>query len=227
MRPTLTERRARFYYWRHAEFQSIVARIGSPENLKKLNDKIESELRNKLHVRLFKYFSLGIKVSLGVCIALAALKILSLSWALTSLVAILAIYFGTKKASERLREGYFQKYKKSLQSAEDNDVVLINRIESEWESYCVNFPGYPPDWKHRRLLTLERDGHRCTECAWPNETKRKVRELHVHHVKRLSKEGTNALPNLIVLCDICHKKQEGSGHARINPRSRKRKSGDR
>src|SRR5207249_9025812 len=98
------------------------------------------------------------------------------------------------------------------ESSKNPQTRLTNRIEEEWDAYCVNFTGYPPDWKYRVMVVLERDGHTCTQCGWPDGVKRKVRKLHVHHVERHSRGGDHALSNLVTLCDICHGKQEGPGH---------------
>ena len=223
MKPILTKRHAREYYWRRPEFQSIVTRVGSPDNLAKLKTKLEGELASDVRVRILKRLSFGAKCSLGISILGVAFKILVFPWIFVVPIATLLVLLAVNQWLKKLREAHLEKYKESLQKAEDRDILLINRIEEEWNNYCVSFPGYPPDWKYRRILVLARDGQACTKCAWPNGVKRKVRELHIHHIKRLSCGGNNDLSNLVLLCDICHKMEDGAGHARINPRSRKQK----
>ena len=51
---------------------------------------------------------------------------------------------------------------------------------------------------HRRVL--ERDGWRCQSCG-------SSKDLHVHHLRKRSKLGNDALDNLIVLCACCHRSQ--------------------
>lgn len=223
MKPIFTTRNARDYYWRRPEFQSIKTRVGSPDNLAKVKARLESELESDLKVRILRRLSFGTKYSLGVLILAAVFKIPNFLWPFLISFTTLLILLGANQWLRKLRETYLARHKESLQIAEDRDILLINRIEEEWDNYCVSFPGYPPDWKYRRNLVLERDGEACSKCGWPNGVQRKVRELHIHHIERLSRGGNNALSNLISLCDICHKKQDGAGHARINPRSKKQK----
>lgn len=65
------------------------------------------------------------------------------------------------------------------------------------------FLTYPPDWEKRRNEVAERDGEQCSKCSsW--------RQLHLHHIKPLSKGGSNKISNLTLLCEDCHsKKHEG------------------
>ena len=141
--PALINRRAWEYYGHREDFQSIVKRVGSPDNRERLLAKIEADLARDEQVLLIKRQTLLIK---------------------------------------RL------------------SIVL----------WCA-------------LMVLERDGHTCTRCGWPKGVKRKVRKLHVHHLRRHSRGGDHALLNLATLCDICHGKQKGSGHNWIRPRRRKSK----
>lgn len=226
MRPQQTVKRARDYYGHRPDFQRIVERIGSPDNQKKLMEKIEAELACDQRMILLKRLSIGARCALGLPIILGLLKILSLLWVIAVLIGIVVVLSQINGASAKRRKSQLDKYRDSLQRAEDRDIGLINRIESEWDSYCVDFPDYPPDWRYRKLLVLERDHRTCCECDWPNGVKRMVRELHVHHKEPLSRGGSNALSNLVTLCDICHRKQEGRGHARINPRRRKKRGSD-
>jgi predicted restriction endonuclease len=56
------------------------------------------------------------------------------------------------------------------------------------------------DYNLLRHRVLERDGWRCQNCG-------SSKDLHVHHLKKRSKLGDDALDNLITLCLICHKRQ--------------------
>jgi ATP-dependent DNA helicase RecQ len=54
-----------------------------------------------------------------------------------------------------------------------------------------------------RNQTLERDRWRCQDCGSSSD-------LHVHHLKKRSKLGDDALENLITLCAGCHRRRHGS-----------------
>ena len=71
---------------------------------------------------------------------------------------------------------------------------------------CCAFPDvaldgtttYGPFWQSIRLEVLQRDGYQCQHpgaCAGP---------LQIHHMRPLSKGGTNDLRNLITLCRYHH-----------------------
>jgi 5-methylcytosine-specific restriction endonuclease McrA len=53
------------------------------------------------------------------------------------------------------------------------------------------------EYKLLRHSVLERDGWRCQNCGLPNK-------LHVHHLVKRSKLGSDILDNLITLCAFCH-----------------------
>lgn len=57
---------------------------------------------------------------------------------------------------------------------------------------------YPPDWELRAAVVRKRD-RSCKSCG-------SSRDLHVHHVVRLAKGGTNRTDNLLLLCNACHLK---------------------
>jgi len=57
---------------------------------------------------------------------------------------------------------------------------------------------------YRRLTrrVLERDGWRCQRCG-------SLENLQVHHQVRRSKQGDDALGNMITLCAYCHMREHG------------------
>src|SRR5208283_1112776 len=138
--------------------------------------------------------------ALCIPVLLYFLGVLTLVWMGVALVGILFVLFQVgslaerrQKVYEECRTAHLEKHADSLRRAEERDIELTNRIEEEWDAYCVNFSGYPPDWKYRVLVVLDRDHHTCTQCGWPNGAKRKVRQLHVHHVEPYSRGGDHAL----------------------------------
>ncbi|MGD1042505.1 MAG: HNH endonuclease [Sedimentisphaerales bacterium] len=59
---------------------------------------------------------------------------------------------------------------------------------------------YPENWKDIRKDVLSRDENKCRLCN-------KEDNLHVHHVKPISKGGNHTPQNLITLCKVCHESQ--------------------
>lgn len=66
---------------------------------------------------------------------------------------------------------------------------------SSWERY-----GGKINWELLRATVLMRDGYICLLC----KKRKNSKELRVHHVRPLSKGGTNELRNLIAVCLECH-----------------------
>ena len=62
---------------------------------------------------------------------------------------------------------------------------------------------YPTDWYDVKKVVAKRDGGRCVECGLQTPN------LHHHHIKRLSRGGTNSRMNLVSLCEKCHSKKHG------------------
>jgi anti-sigma28 factor (negative regulator of flagellin synthesis) len=108
----------------------------------------------------------------------------------------------------------------SIFSKPDVDIVDIERkisiLEKNIEQLFENlhplqtktatlydyFLTYPPDWEARRKQIVEREGNKCSDCGnW--------RHLHLHHLKPLSKGGSNKISNLELLCEKCHSKKHG------------------
>lgn len=72
----------------------------------------------------------------------------------------------------------------------------------------------PPFWNIIRRSALDRDGRRCQECGSSTD-------LSVHHIVPLSAGGDSTLPNLRVLCHLCHQKEHGR-HAPVVRKKRSR-----
>lgn len=99
--------------------------------------------------------------------------------------------------------------------------VAVN--EQEWmrdiEPKYRGHPTYPHDWSERKVYVQKRDNYACQYCGRTVYDKRQLDkarkykqhpggvELHVHHIKPLSKGGDNSLNNLISLCETCHENQ--------------------
>lgn len=61
-----------------------------------------------------------------------------------------------------------------------------------------------------RKAVILRDGCKCMECGKSNC------KLEVHHIKPRRLNGSNALSNLITLCEKCHQKTEGKEEQYMN-----------
>ena len=96
-------------------------------------------------------------------------------------------------------------------------VVQRPRLSAAWihvvEPLLRFWPTYPPDWQLRRMLVFERAHGRCDGCGWPVGALRQTDDgwrlvgAHVHHVKSIARGGRHGLPNLRLLCTICHARQ--------------------
>lgn len=90
------------------------------------------------------------------------------------------------------------------------------------EPMLRNAPGYPGDWRLRRVEVFLRARGMCESCgkvtgklmgggfskvppekAWHFEHT-EVRGAHVHHKVEISRGGSHTLSNLELLCDDCH-----------------------
>jgi hypothetical protein len=83
------------------------------------------------------------------------------------------------------------------------DFSQISEFERQYTAnikYGISRGGYPPNWEEISKEVRERDGYRCTHpgCGETGLT------LHVHHVIPLSRGGSNALSNLLTLCEKHH-----------------------
>ena len=67
---------------------------------------------------------------------------------------------------------------------------------------------YGQDWREIAKRIRDRDNNRCRICG-------NKEHLHVHHIKPLSKGGSNRSLNLMTLCRVCHSKQPGKGHKNL------------
>ena len=81
-----------------------------------------------------------------------------------------------------------------------NLMSLQDRVAPIYDYFLT----YPPDsdWKKRRDAVAKRDGDECSECKCSRR-----RQLHLHHIKLLSKGGSNKISNLKLLCKECHLKK--------------------
>jgi hypothetical protein len=83
------------------------------------------------------------------------------------------------------------------------DFSQISEFERQYTAnikYGIGLGGYPTNWEEISKEVRERDGYRCTH-AGCGETSL---ALHVHHVIPLSRGGSNALSNLVTLCEKHH-----------------------
>jgi len=96
--------------------------------------------------------------------------------------------------------------KKAIRIIESNIAQLSSTLGSLQDRIAPiydYFLTYPPDWRKRRNEVIERDGKQCSNCrSWS-------RQLHLHHIKPLSKGGSNKLTNLKLLCEDCHSTEHG------------------
>ncbi len=82
-------------------------------------------------------------------------------------------------------------------SSLSNNLISLQAYTTSIYDY---FLSYPPDWEKRRRQVIERDGEQCSECGNGGH-------LHLHHIKPLSKGGSNKISNLKLLCENCHSEE--------------------
>lgn len=70
------------------------------------------------------------------------------------------------------------------------------------------------EWQRLRDQVLERDGYKCVKCGRGYPDLKEGERLECHHIRRLSRGGTDTPLNLTTLCSKCHAKQPGHNHLR-------------
>lgn len=71
---------------------------------------------------------------------------------------------------------------------------------------------YPADWEERRRQVLQRDDFTCQLCGrrgGPHAEEDAAIYLHAHHTVPPSRGGSNAVENLITLCNACYDHHRG------------------
>lgn len=59
---------------------------------------------------------------------------------------------------------------------------------------------YGKDWNKARNAAIKRDNGKCNFCGCSGD-------IHVHHIRPLSRGGTNEPYNLVTLCADCHRRE--------------------
>lgn len=74
--------------------------------------------------------------------------------------------------------------------------------------------GKKSDWYAITKEVKKRDNYTCLRCKRTEAyiLERYHKYLQVHHIKPLSKGGTNSKINLITVCHLCHEREPGHGH---------------
>lgn len=90
----------------------------------------------------------------------------------------------------------------------DNAGVVAAEDGIEQQPYkeflgCVSMRDYPDDWQQKRGAVMQRDDGKCQGCGTSTG------EFHIHHICPLGAGGSNAMSNLITLCDECHGRVHG------------------
>ena len=120
-----------------------------------------------------------------------------------------------ERRKKQIEENLLSEHGNELNKLSKDAAKANAEILGAWDDYNIRYPGYPPDWDERRGKVKSRDGRSCSKCGWPKGYKRLARNLHVHHKVPLSQNGNNSFCNLVTLCHVCHKKEQGTGHKQI------------
>ncbi len=106
--------------------------------------------------------------------------------------------FSNQNSSIEKVESSILEMKSEIEVSENELLQLNSKLTPVFDYFLT----YPADWDERRLMVKERGGARCRKCA-------ARANIHVHHIKPLSKGGNNKLANLVLLCESCHSKVHG------------------
>lgn len=94
--------------------------------------------------------------------------------------------------------------------------VINERYVSAWEG-STHKPTNTQAWRILRRQVIQRDDGYCQQCGAAGSNQ-------VDHIVPLAEGGTDALENLQLLCDPCHRKK--SAYDGVRGRKRKRGGGD-
>lgn len=76
------------------------------------------------------------------------------------------------------------------------------------------YGGSKEEWAKIRLKVLQRDNYTCKQCGKHKSSL--ACYLNVHHIRPISRGGSDALSNLVTLCENCHAKQPNHSHLKVN-----------
>jgi len=66
---------------------------------------------------------------------------------------------------------------------------------------------YGEDWRELSRKIKKRDNYTCQKCGIHMSDLKETERLEVHHIRSLSRGGTNSPVNLHTLCSTCHAKE--------------------
>ena len=88
------------------------------------------------------------------------------------------------------------------EATESMKIIALIRRRYSWRYRRSQYDErYPENWESIRNYILARDKNQCRICG-------KMDDLHVHHVKPISRGGNHISQNLITLCKGCHASQD-------------------
>lgn len=110
--------------------------------------------------------------------------------------------------------------KRTIQDVKAELIVVME----ERSSFYALFWELPPDYRTRRRQVIERDKSMCQECG-KRMTARNRQRFHVHHIiPKVQPKGVHSIDNLLLLCELCHSKQEAPGHDKIAKEIKQRRA---
>jgi hypothetical protein len=203
--------------------------INARENLVKIYLGRVSELQKiKPPINIWdvlKVLVVIFSIGLGLCITYLLSKLIDDYYFIAFFITVffgihLSGYF--EKASIRKRKPHEDLKKQKIEDMQNNIVIIQQVLQDIYKEYW----DLPPDWQWRREEVMERDLC-CQDCGrqmgnFRTGYKSKV-PFHVHHkIPKSNSGGNHSLDNLILLCEICHAKQDGYGHESIKYFRKKR-----
>lgn len=77
------------------------------------------------------------------------------------------------------------------------------RVKRQWDKYWSEYYKQVRYESEIRQEVLRRDKNKCYVCG-----KKATSRLHIHHILKRIKDGTDHLDNLVTVCASCHRKAD-------------------
>lgn len=84
-----------------------------------------------------------------------------------------------------------------------------------------NYGGSRTEWSGISSRVMARDGDRCQRCGRHRTELQSGERMEAHHIRALSRGGSDRMSNLVALCSTCHGREPGHSHLRTNRRRRR------
>jgi len=152
-------------------------------------------------------------IVIGVLLACVHL-LLGVAMAFPAIWVVENVYDRSSKLKD---ETFYDKKDQTIRALESEKELIKENLAMIYEQYWA----IPPDWEWRRKQIFERDNGICQKCGRKLSGSRVP--FHVHHkIPKARTESNHGLCNLELVCEICHSKEEATGHHLIRNKRKAR-----